>query len=128
MTVRKTWTVRKTCPFNLLVTGHTRAGKTDFLHTLLETVKIVKFTAISNDQSLGNELFNGNEQALNYSLPPKLFPEEVTCPTALACAIECHPDPGSSHKISLGLIDSPGLSIPSGLNRAPQASIDALEK
>jgi septin family protein len=122
MTVRKTWTVRKTCPFNLLVTGHTRAGKTDFIHTLLETVKIVKFTAISSDQS------NGNEQAPNYSPPPKLFPDEVTCPTALACAIECHPDPESSDKISLGLIDSPGLSIPSGLNRAPQTSIDALEK
>lgn len=109
--------VRKTAvPFNLLVAGHTRAGKTDFIHTLFETVNVIRFT----NSEPGEEV--------SISQDNHLFPLDVTEATPSLCAIECQPDPNRSHKISLNLIDSPGLSIPAGLQRAPQSSIDALER
>ena len=119
--------IRKTVPFNLMVAGHTRAGKTDFIHTLFETVKVVRFTALSAP-SASSSLAPPTLPASSMAFSNQLFPEEVTVPTAAACAVECFPEPELSHKISLGLIDCPGLSIPSGLSRAPQSSIDALER
>ena len=121
-------TIRKTVPFNLMVAGHTRAGKTDFLHTLFETVKVVRFTPLNTPSASSSLAPPPTTSASSMAFSNQLFPDEVTIPTCAACAIECFPEPDLSHKISLGLIDCPGLSIPSGLARAPQSSIDALER
>lgn len=119
-------TCKKVSPFNLLVTGHTRAGKTDFLHTLVETLKNV----LNSPNSLKNSRNNRSSSSViaPSELNHKLFSENITAPTPLFCPIECYPDPESNRKISVDLIDSPGLSIPAGVNRAPQESIEKLER
>ena len=118
---------KKVAPFNLLVTGHTRAGKTDFIHTLVETLKTVQNSSNNSLKNSRNHRFSRSEIAPS-ELNHKLFPDDITVPTPLFCPIECYPDPESNRKISVELIDSPGLSIPAGINRAPQESIEKLER
>ncbi|KAJ3334734.1 hypothetical protein HDU91_002578, partial [Kappamyces sp. JEL0680] len=89
------------------VTGHTRSGKTDFIATLFETLQVSKV-----------QLDEGNEGR-------PLFPLDIAAPTPCLGTIECAPN---GHKINLRIIDTPGLSIPSEIHRAPPSSKEALER
>lgn len=93
--------------FNLLLAGHARTGKTDFIHTLYETLEVHKL--VPNDESQGTQV---------------LFPLDCTQVTPSTCRIECK-DPFDA-RILLQLIDSPGLDVPAGIHRASQASLDSL--
>jgi septin family protein len=93
-------------PFNAMVAGHSRSGKTDFIHTLFETLFVHRLVPDSEQVTL-------------------LFPLDGNQVTPSSCRIEC--DDPFGEKISLRLIDTPGLDIPNGIYRAPASSIDALQ-
>jgi septin family protein len=78
--------------FNLLVAGHSRTGKSDFLATLYDTLDIQKLIP---------------EGGLE-TVPEKIFRTNFNSPTPLSCKIECKLD---SSRLLLQLIDSPGLEI-----------------
>lgn len=68
--------VKKSFPqFNLMVAGHSKAGKTDFIQTLFETVQVQKFIPETDSRPLNPD-----------EIPP-LFPLNVSAPTASVCAI-----------------------------------------
>jgi cell division control protein 11 len=93
--------------FNLMVAGHSRTGKTDYIHTLFQTLKVHRLTP-------------DNEQVTGI-----LFPLDSNQITPSSCRIEC--DDPFGDKLSLRLIDTPGLDIPNGIHRAPASSIEALQ-
>jgi cell division control protein 11 len=94
--------------FNLMVAGHSRTGKTDYIHTLFQTLSVHRLVPDSPEQ-----------------VTSVLFPAESNQVTPSTCRIEC--DDPYGEKLSLRLIDTPGLDIPNGIHRAPQSSMDALQ-
>lgn len=95
--------------FNLLIAGHPRTGKTDFIHTLYETLTVHKLIP-DNDQVDG-----------------VLFPLDVDRPTPSSCRIECNDAYGDS-KILLRLIDCPGMDIPTGIHKLSSSNLDVHKK
>ncbi|KAI8894910.1 Septin-type guanine nucleotide-binding (G) domain-containing protein [Globomyces pollinis-pini] len=79
-----------------MVAGHYRTGKSDFIQTLFDTLKVHKL--VTDDDAPVS----------------KIFPEDVTFPTPSSCRIECD-DAYQTDKISLQIIDCPGLDIPAGI-------------
>lgn len=94
--------------FNLMLAGHSRTGKTDFIYTLVETLDISHL-----HQNKGAET-------------QILFPTDSIKPTESSCIIECD-DPFQYQKILLKLIDSPGMDIPTGIYRVHPSAYEVLE-
>ena len=80
---------------NLMVAGHARVGKTDFIATLYDTLDIQKLVPLEGSETV----------------PELIFPTNVTGPAPLACKIECK----AGNKLLLQLIDSPGLDVHLGM-------------
>ena len=74
----------KNSQFNLMVTGHSKAGKSDFIQTLFETVAVSKFIPET-------------DRPVNVDEIPPLFPVSVNAPTPSTCSIECSPIAGSRY-------------------------------
>jgi septin family protein len=94
--------------FNLMVAGHSRTGKTDYIHTLFHTLLVHRLVPDSPD-----------------AFTAVLFPSDSNQVTPSSCRIEC--DDPYGEKVSLRLIDTPGMDIPNGIHRAPASAMEALE-
>lgn len=93
--------------FNVMVAGHSRTGKTAFIHTFYETLNVYKLHPVVEGQKT--------------TLPPN----DVTEPTPSPSRIECN-DAYNSQKVMLRLIDSQGLDIPPGINKATSSNQESL--
>ncbi|KAJ3015304.1 hypothetical protein HKX48_004676 [Thoreauomyces humboldtii] len=87
--------------FNLLVAGHNWTGKSSFLKTLFDSLDV---TAVIPD----------DPNAIPGSLLP---PDNLAEPTPAPARFEFDIDPSSGERISLRVIDSPGIPIPANIHR-----------
>ncbi|KAI8819901.1 Septin-type guanine nucleotide-binding (G) domain-containing protein [Fimicolochytrium jonesii] len=88
--------------FNLMVAGHCFTGKTAYLQTLVDSLDV---KGVYPD--------SGSLETLTSLLPP----QDITEPTAAPARIEFVVDPSAEERISLRVIDTPGVPIPTNIHR-----------
>ncbi|KAJ3117972.1 hypothetical protein HDU96_004648 [Phlyctochytrium bullatum] len=128
-------------PFNLLVAGHSHTGKSSFIQTLIESLegrRIMSDSAAAAASSSANSsaassveslptptspssvvgpLPNGTLGAKTPVLLSAIFPgSDITAPTPVKARIDFEEE-SSGERISLRLIDSPGLPIPVNIHK-----------
>ncbi|KAJ3108483.1 hypothetical protein HDU97_001190 [Phlyctochytrium planicorne] len=123
-------------PFNLLVTGHSHTGKSSFIQTLIESLegrKIMSDSAAAQasksptEELPGSPLVPGAITAKTPVLLSAIFPgSDITLPTPVKARIDFEEEV-SSQKISLRIIDTPGLPIPVNVHKdskTPEAEFE----
>ncbi|KAJ3413199.1 hypothetical protein HDV05_008333 [Chytridiales sp. JEL 0842] len=115
-------------PFNMMVTGHSFTGKSSFVRTLVESLEGKRF--IHDPTAAGGSTGSltsptspdapksphvPTEGAGSNGLP--LFPlNDITVPTPTSSRIEFE-EPITGERLSLRLIDTPGLPIPVNIHK-----------
>ncbi|TPX57807.1 hypothetical protein PhCBS80983_g03602 [Powellomyces hirtus] len=86
--------------FNLMVAGHCFTGKTAYIQTLFDSLDV-------------KQVVPDDPKGVAAILPP----EDLAEPTPAPARIEFETDPITGERISLRLIDTPGIPIPANIHR-----------